>query len=84
MLAETLLFNVPVGKKDIPLLTPELAQVYSSSGPRTLARDLNELVSLGLLSFDGTVYQADSSTLMKLLPLTVPQIDSADEQLIPN
>ena len=44
-IAEVLLFREPVAKKDIPLLTPELAQIYATSGPKTLARDLNEQLS---------------------------------------
>ncbi len=70
------------GKKDIPLMTPELAQIYVSSGPKTLTRDLNELVTLGLLRFDGAVYDVDINTLIQLLPLTVPQRDLAEGQLI--
>ena len=71
LIAEVLLFCEPVAKKGIPRLTPELAEIYAASGPKTLTRDLNELVSIGLLrSVDGG-YQADSEVLMSLFPLTV-------------
>ena len=70
-IAEVLLFHEPVAKKDIPRLTPELAETYAASGPKTLTRDLNELVSIGLLRAVDGRYQADSDALMSLLPLTV-------------
>jgi Fic family protein len=71
LIAEVLLFRDPVAKKDIPRLTPELAEICAASGPKTLTRDLNELVSIGLLrSVDGG-YRADSEALMSLLPMTV-------------
>ena len=72
LIAEVLLFREPVTKKDIPRLTPELALIYAASGPKTLARDLNELVSIGLLRLVDGGYQAVSEALMSLLPLTVP------------
>lgn len=71
LIAEVLLFCEPVAKKDIPRLTPELAEIYAASGPKTLARDLNELVSIGLLRAVDGRYQADSDALMSLLPLSV-------------
>ena len=72
LIAEALLFHEPVAKKDIPLLTPELAQIYAASGPKTLTRDLNELASIGLLRAVDGRYQAASEALMSLLPMTVP------------
>ncbi len=71
LIAEVLLFREPVAKRDIPRLTPELAQIYATSGPKTFARDLNELVSIGLLGVTDGRYQAESDALMSLLPLTV-------------
>ena len=71
LIAEVLLFRDPVAKKDIPRLTPELAEIYAASGPKTLTRDLNELVSIGLLRTVDGRYQADSEALMSLLPLTM-------------
>lgn len=72
LIAEVLLFHEPVTKKDIPRLTPELAEIYAASGPKTLTRDLNELVSIGLLRVIDGRYRADAGVLMTLLPLTVP------------
>ena len=71
LIAEVLLFREPMAKKDIPRLTPELAEIYATSGPKTLIRDLNELVSIGLLRLVNGGYQADSQALMSLLPMTV-------------
>ena len=70
IIAEALAFRDPVAKKDIPRLTPALAETYAASGPKTLTRDLNELVVVGLLRVDDGRYQADTDVLMTLLPLT--------------
>lgn len=78
-IAEALLFRTPVLKRDIPLMTPELAQIYGTSGPKTLTRDLNELVSMGLLKVAGGSYEAESNALMSLLPLTIPPEDQRGE-----
>lgn len=72
LIAEVLLFREPVAKRDIPRLTPRLAEIYADTGPKTLTRDLNELIALGLLRMKDNLYTADSTTLMSLLPLTVP------------
>jgi hypothetical protein len=69
-IAEALLFRPPVLKRDIPQLTPELAAIYASSGPKTLSRDLNELVSIGLLRIEDGLIGAKSDVLISLLPLT--------------
>lgn len=82
LIAEVLAFREPVAKKDIPRLTPELAQIYATSGPKTLARDLNELVSIGLLRLVDSGYQAHSEALISLLPLTVPP-DGAPSAISP-
>lgn len=72
LIAEELLFRDPVTKRDIPKLTPRLAEIYAVSGPKTLSRDVNELVALKLLrTVDGRL-TADARILMSLLPLTVP------------
>lgn len=72
LIAETLLFRGPTSKRDIPDLTPELARTYASCGPKTLTRDLNELVAVGLLRLEAGDYRADDGVLLSLLPLTVP------------
>ena len=38
-----------VTKDEIPMLTPELAALYATKGPRTLSRDLNKLSNSGLV-----------------------------------
>ena len=38
-----------VTKDEIPMLTPRLAALYATKGPRTLSRDLNKLSSAGLV-----------------------------------
>ncbi len=63
LIAEALLFREPVTKREIPRLTPRLAEIYAISGPKTLTRDLNELVSLGLLEIVEGRYQADAEVL---------------------
>lgn len=73
LIAEALLFHDPVPKREIPNVTPELARAYASCGPRTLARDLNELVNLGLLIEGSGRYRANDEVLLNLLPLVVRQ-----------
>ncbi|WP_419841861.1 Fic family protein [Candidatus Poriferisodalis sp.] len=41
-----------VPKADVAGLTPQLAQMYARTGPRTLARDLNRLEGAGLIETD--------------------------------
>ena len=59
-----------VGSQAIPWLSPELARIYAIGGPKTLTRDLNELVSIALLRAATGRYQAERGALMSLLPLT--------------
>jgi Fic family protein len=71
LIAKVLLFRGPVPGREIPNLSPELARAYASCGPRTLARDLNELVALGLLAEEPEGYEASDGVLLTLLPLVV-------------
>lgn len=41
-----------VPRSDVAGLTPQLAQLYARTGPRTLARDLNRLKNAGLIDID--------------------------------
>lgn len=82
LIAEVLLFREPVAKKDIPRLTPRLAEIYAASGPKTLTRDLNELVAIGLVQVVDGRYQTDEAVLMTLLPLRVPPDDPGWRDLI--
>jgi Fic family protein len=77
LIAEALLFEAPVAKREIPRLTPELAVVYATCGPKTLSRDLNALVSAGLLRVGTDGYEANSDVLLTQLPLVVaPEADT--------
>ena len=69
LIAESLLFAEPAAKAAIPSLNADLARAYAVSGPKTLTRDLRELVSLELLRLVDGRYQANDSILMNLLPL---------------
>jgi Fic family protein len=73
LIAEELLLRDPIAKNHIPQLTPRLAEIYATNGPKTLTRDVNELVAKGLLHVVDGRYQADMRVLMNLLPLTVPE-----------
>lgn len=73
LIAEQLLFRPPVAKRDIARLTPELAEIYATSGPRTLARDLNDLEGVGLIKLTEDGYIADSTILLSQLPISVPE-----------
>lgn len=72
LVAASLFGRPPVSKREIPNLSPKLASTYATYGPRTLSRDLNELVSIGLLYAEGERYGAASNVLLSLLPLVVP------------
>ena len=67
--ASELLFRVaPVARDQIPNLSPGLIRTYAKTTARTLARDLEELVSIGLLRESTDGYEANSSVLIALLP----------------
>lgn len=68
VIAESLLFHAPVTRREIPLLTPRLAEIYAISGPKTLARDLDALESVGLIRNDGGTYVACDEVLRQSLP----------------
>jgi Fic family protein len=75
LIAEQLLFRPPVLKRDIARLTPELAEIYATSGPRTLTRDLNDLEAVGLIKLTDDGYVADSIILLSRLPISVPETE---------
>ena len=59
--------TVPRG--DLAGLTAKLAQLYANAGPRTLSRDLNHLVKMGLLRRrSGREYEACSDVVRAFLP----------------
>ncbi len=72
LVANALLFVPAQPKNQLPNLTPDIARAYASCGHKTLARDLNELVSIGLLVEVGKgTYTANHEALLNLLPLAV-------------
>jgi Fic family protein len=73
LIANSLLGRGVVSKRELPRLTPDLAAACSACGPKTLARDLNELVSLDLLIERDGGYAAREEMLLNLLPLVVEE-----------
>lgn len=71
LIANTLLGSGVVDKKDIPRLTPDLAAAYASCTPKTLTRDLNQLVELELIAERDGGFAAREDVLLNLLPLLV-------------
>jgi Fic family protein len=57
-----------VPRKDLDGLTPHLAKLYASAGPRVLSRDLNQLVKLGLIERAGRGYRTRSEIVLAFLP----------------
>lgn len=57
-----------VSRGELTGLTPELASLYATAGPRTLARDLNRLQQLGLLVRDRKEYRGNIAQLAAFLP----------------
>jgi Fic family protein len=57
-----------VPRTDLEGLTPKIAKLYATAGPRTLSRDLNHLVTLGLLRRSGRNYEACSDIVLAFLP----------------
>ena len=73
LIANSLLGRGVVTKRELPRLTPDLAAAYSTCGPKTLTRDLNELVSRDLLVERDGGYVAREDVLLNLLPLVVEE-----------
>ena len=57
-----------VPKSELPLLTPELAAMYATTGPRTLSRDLNRLNGAELVRGRRGGWSANHSILAAFLP----------------
>ncbi len=60
--------DAPVPRGDLEGLTPKLARLYATAGPRTLSRDLNRLESLGLIRRERPGYRARASVVQAFLP----------------
>ena len=58
---------VEVGK--ITELTPRLAKAYAGKTPKTVQRDLNALVEMGLIARDGRKVRARREVILAFLPL---------------
>jgi Fic family protein len=73
LIADSLLGRGVVAKRDLTRLTPDLAAAYANCGPKTLTRDLNELVRLELVVERDDGYTAREDVLLNLLPLVVQE-----------
>jgi len=58
----------PIPRDQLPVLTPEVARLYATTGPRTLSRDLNRLRDAGLLRKRGYRWVANQSRIRAYLP----------------
>jgi Fic family protein len=58
----------PVPHKDLDGLTPKIAKLYAEAGPRTLSRDLNQLVGLDLIAKTRGGYRTRSEVVLAFLP----------------
>jgi Fic family protein len=60
-----------VPRNDLEGLTPKIAKLYAAAGPRTLSRDLNTLISLGLIDKAQVgSYRTRSEIVQAFLPPT--------------
>ena len=57
-----------VPKHELPMLTPELAALYATKGPRTLSRDLNRLSDAGLVHGRQKGWTANQFIIEAFLP----------------
>jgi Fic family protein len=60
---------VPISK--ITELSPRIAKSYAKKGQKTLTRDVNRLVSLGLVEKRGNTIRSNSNKILAFLPLTL-------------
>jgi Fic family protein len=60
--------NMSVPRSAIPKLTPELAAAYAEKTPRTLARDLNDLTEIGLITQTQGRYSPNIQKVLAFLP----------------
>ncbi len=62
------LFDSPVPLKDLHLITPRIAQAYSGKTQRTVLRDINVLITMGLIERINGGYRAKKETILAFLP----------------
>ena len=60
--------GVAVAKRGLPMLTPALAAMYATKGPRTLSRDLNRLLEVGLVHRHSGQWMANRFVIEVYLP----------------
>jgi hypothetical protein len=58
-----------VQRSEVRRLTPELAEMYAAKKDKTLTRDLNAIVSTGLVERKGHKYRARREMILAFLPL---------------
>ena len=72
-----LVLAMPMGKSvrrdDLEGLTPKIAKLYASAGPRVLSRDLNRLGSLGLIYHWQGGYRGNAEIVQALPPMAAPE-----------
>ncbi len=65
--------GIDIPKKQIPDLSPKLARLYARTGPRTLSRDLNRLLNVGLVLKTAKGWRSNDRVVRAFLP---PMADS--------
>lgn len=67
-----LILAIPINNKlnmdGIMNLNVEIASTYKVRSPRTLARDIKELIDLKLLNYENGIYQANTALLERYIP----------------
>ena len=59
----------PVRRRDLTDISPQVAGDYASAGPRTLSRDINELLRMGLLVKTDEGFVANMDRLRAFVPV---------------
>jgi Fic family protein len=59
-----------VSRADLPRVSPEVASLYARKTAKTLSRDINALIGMGLMDWrEGEGYRAKKETILAFLPL---------------
>ena len=69
--------NEPVALRDIPLLTPRLANMYANLKYRTVVRDVFELLRMGLLVRESNRYRPKWEVIKGFLPICIPSLSES-------
>lgn len=69
-----------VSRDEVEVLSPQIAAGYAVAGERTLARDLNDLIKMGLLDKKGRGYRAP----MEIIQAFMPPVAEPPERLFPD